>query len=32
MRDKLLAEKTVVFTSATLMLGGDFTAVATRSG
>ena len=24
MRDKLLADKTVVFTSATLMLGGDF--------
>ncbi|MBD8870630.1 ATP-dependent DNA helicase [Nocardioides sp. MJB4] len=32
MRDKLLAEKTVVFTSATLMLGGDFTAVATSVG
>ena len=32
MRDKLLAEKTVVFTSATLMLGGDFTAVASAVG
>ena len=32
MRDKLLAEKTVVFTSATLMLGGDFSAVATSVG
>ena len=29
MRDKLLTDKTVVFTSATLMLGGDFSAVAT---
>jgi ATP-dependent DNA helicase DinG len=32
MRDKLLTEKTVVFTSATLMLGGDFSAVATSVG
>jgi len=32
MRDKLLADKTVVFTSATLMLGGDFSAVATSVG
>jgi ATP-dependent DNA helicase DinG len=32
MRDRLLAEKTVVFTSATLKLGGDFTAVATSLG
>ncbi|MDT0200902.1 ATP-dependent DNA helicase [Nocardioides sp. AE5] len=32
MRDKLLADKTVVFTSATLMLGGDFTNVATSVG
>ena len=32
LRDKLLAEKTVVFTSATLMLGGDFTSVATSLG
>ncbi len=32
MRDKLLADKTVVFTSATLKLGGDFTAVATSVG
>ena len=32
MRDKLLADKTVVFTSATLKLGGDFTAVATAVG
>lgn len=32
MRDKLLADKTVVFTSATLMLGGDFGAVATSLG
>jgi ATP-dependent DNA helicase DinG len=32
MRDKLLAEKTVVFTSATLMLGGDFSAVASSIG
>ncbi len=32
MRDKLLADKTVVFTSATLMLGGDFTSVATSVG
>ena len=32
MRDRLLADKTVVFTSATLMLGGDFHAVATNLG
>lgn len=32
MRDKLLSEKTVVMTSATLMLGGDFGAVATGVG
>ena len=32
MRDKLLTDKTVVFTSATLMLGGDFNAVATSLG
>lgn len=32
MRDKLLPEKTVVFTSATLMLGGDFNNVATSVG
>ena len=32
MRDKLLTDKTVVFTSATLMLGGDFSAVATSLG
>ncbi len=32
MRDKLLSEKTVVFTSATLMLGGDFGAVASSLG
>lgn len=32
MRDKLLADKTVVFTSATLMLGGDFGSVATSVG
>lgn len=32
MRDKLLTEKTAVFTSATLMLGGDFNAVATSFG
>jgi ATP-dependent DNA helicase DinG len=32
LRDKLLAEKTVVFTSATLKLGGDFDAVATTIG
>ncbi len=32
MRDKLLSEKTVVFTSATLMLGGDFDATATSVG
>lgn len=31
-RDRLLAEKTVVFTSATLKLGGDFTAVAGSLG
>jgi ATP-dependent DNA helicase DinG len=32
MRDKLLSDKAVVFTSATLMLGGDFSAVATSVG
>lgn len=32
MRDKLLREKSVVFTSATLMLGGDFGSVATGVG
>ncbi|MEQ6900305.1 ATP-dependent DNA helicase [Nocardioides sp. YIM 152588] len=32
MRDKLLADKTVVMTSATLMLGGDFSSVATGVG
>jgi ATP-dependent DNA helicase DinG len=32
MRDRLLAEKTVVFTSATLKLGGDFDAVASSFG
>jgi ATP-dependent DNA helicase DinG len=32
MREKLLADKTVVFTSATLKLGGDFEAVATSFG
>jgi ATP-dependent DNA helicase DinG len=32
MRDKLLSDKTVVFTSATLMLGGDFSAVASSIG
>ena len=32
MRDKLLTDKTVVFTSATLRLGGDFSAVATSLG
>ncbi|WP_183094361.1 ATP-dependent DNA helicase [Nocardioides stalactiti] len=32
LRDKLLAEKTVVMTSATLMLGGDFNSVATSVG
>ena len=32
MREKLLADKTVVFTSATLKLGGDFDAVATSVG
>jgi ATP-dependent DNA helicase DinG len=32
MRDRLLADKTVVFTSATLMLGGDFNAVAANLG
>jgi ATP-dependent DNA helicase DinG len=32
MREKLLSDKTVVFTSATLMLGGDFGAVATSVG
>ena len=32
LREKLLSEKTVVFTSATLMLGGDFSSVATSIG
>lgn len=32
MRDRLLADKTVVMTSATLMLGGDFGAVASTVG
>jgi ATP-dependent DNA helicase DinG len=32
MRDKLLTDKTVVMTSATLMLGGDFSALATSVG
>ena len=32
MRDKLLQDKTVVFTSATLRLGGDFVPVATSFG
>jgi ATP-dependent DNA helicase DinG len=32
LRDRLLAEKTVVFTSATLKLGGDFDAVASTVG
>ena len=32
LRDKLLTDKTVVLTSATLMLGGDFDAVATSLG
>ncbi len=32
MRDKLLSDKTVVFTSATLRLGGDFGPVATSFG
>ena len=32
MRERLLAEKTVVFTSATLKLGGDFDAVAASLG
>ncbi|WP_435744508.1 ATP-dependent DNA helicase [Nocardioides sp. SYSU DS0663] len=32
MRDKLLTDKTVVFTSATLMLGGDFGNVASNVG
>ncbi len=32
MRDKLLTDKTVVMTSATLMLGGDFNAIATSVG
>ena len=32
MRDKLLSDKTVVFTSATLMLGGDFNSLATSIG
>ncbi len=32
LRSKLLAEKTAIFTSATLMLGGDFNTVATSIG
>ena len=32
LREKLLTSKTVVFTSATLMLGGDFSSVATSIG
>ena len=32
MRERLLAEKTAIFTSATLKLGGDFDAVATSLG
>jgi ATP-dependent DNA helicase DinG len=32
MRDRLLTDKTVVMTSATLMLGGDFNAIATSVG
>ncbi len=32
MREKLLTDKTVVMTSATLMLGGDFSALATSVG
>ncbi len=32
LRDRLLTDKTVVFTSATLKLGGDFTSVATSIG
>ncbi len=32
LRSRLLAEKTAVFTSATLMLGGDFASVATSIG
>jgi ATP-dependent DNA helicase DinG len=32
MREKLLAEKTAIFTSATLKLGGDFDAIATSFG
>jgi ATP-dependent DNA helicase DinG len=32
LRDKLLSDKTVVLTSATLMLGGDFSSVATSLG
>ena len=32
MRDKLLSDKTAVMTSATLMLGGDFSALATSVG
>jgi ATP-dependent DNA helicase DinG len=32
LRDKLLSAKTVVLTSATLMLGGDFTVIATSLG
>ncbi len=32
MRERLLADKTVIFTSATLKLGGDFDAVATSLG
>ncbi len=32
LRDRLLSEKTVVFTSATLKLGGDFTSIASSIG
>jgi ATP-dependent DNA helicase DinG len=32
LRDRLLSEKTVIFTSATLKLGGDFTALASSIG
>ena len=32
LRDRLLSSKTVIFTSATLKLGGDFTALATSIG
>ncbi len=32
MRDKLLSDKTAIFTSATLMLGGDFSAMAVSVG